>query len=105
MGTSHKQIRNIRIRAGVQAVELARQSGIDRSRLSLFESGTVELSEAQLAKLKDSLLKELVKRMEGFRAAIKMLKETEATKKVAAGAGAPDGQGSESRCEERNDAG
>jgi transcriptional regulator with XRE-family HTH domain len=107
MGLDFRKFRKVRIQAGVKALALARMAHLSHSRISLWESGTVELSEAQRAKLTDSLLKEIVKRMESFRAAIETLRETEPENKVAAdGAGAPgSGQESELRCDERNNAG
>jgi transcriptional regulator with XRE-family HTH domain len=101
-----RKFREIRIRAGVKALTLARMAHLSHSRISLWESGTVELSEAQRTKLTNSLLKEIVKRMAAFKAAIKMLRETEPKNKVAAdGAGATgSGRESELRCDERRNA-
>jgi transcriptional regulator with XRE-family HTH domain len=82
-------LKNIRILAGVPASELARLSGVDRSRLSLFESGTVRLSDSQLSSLMASLRVAIRERIEKLEEGFAILNREEiAAQKAADGAGA-----------------
>ncbi|SRR6266849_6276530 len=97
-------LKNIRILAGIPASELARLSGVDRSRLSLFESGTVRLSDSQLRSLMASLRVAIRNRIEKLEEGFDILNREElSTQKAVGGVGAlADGERSV-RCEERND--
>lgn len=50
-----KRLRELRELTNLSQVELAKRAGIDRSRLSMFENGHVDLAEKQKAALTTAL--------------------------------------------------
>lgn len=56
---SPSDVQNMRKLARLNQYELARESGIERARLSLFENGHVKLSAVQLAAIERVLRKTL----------------------------------------------
>jgi transcriptional regulator with XRE-family HTH domain len=62
--------RKLRQMAGVTQTVLARATGIDRSRLSLIESGQIKPTEAQARKIKKVLARVAVRRAAELRDAV-----------------------------------
>lgn len=53
----HEKLREMRVLLGMSQFSVARQSGVERTRLSLFENGHVELEPEQLAHIRQVLEK------------------------------------------------
>lgn len=77
--------------AGVTAIEIALSSGINRSQLSMYESGALKLSEAQLARLRKALRAALYARIEKLKEGFTILdcEEVAAQKEAVTRVGAP----------------
>jgi transcriptional regulator with XRE-family HTH domain len=89
----------------IHGTALAVMTGINRSQLSLYESGAAQLNPAQLEAVRRVLVAEVYKQMAGLREAAEILTKEIPQKETAVGAGAPDGSlESELRCDERNHA-
>jgi transcriptional regulator with XRE-family HTH domain len=84
--------RAVRIAAGESGLEIARSAGIDRSRHSLFENGSVELSDEQVESLRKALVAALYSRMKKLQTGLELLSESNKQNETARGVGArPDG--------------
>ena len=95
-----KQFRKARTRVEISALELARGSKIDRSRISLYESGTAQLSEEQLEALCAALVAAIRKRIKNFEGVIDLLRNQ---KEAVEGVGARIDGRKEDRCGEHSD--
>ena len=83
-----KEYRKARDLAGATALEIAKASGINRSQLSLYESGAAKLSGPQLARLQNSLIAAINDRIAKLRRGIELLTEDSSQKKAIDGVGA-----------------
>lgn len=52
---THAELRNLRIEAGIPQFDLSKRSGVERSRLSLYECGHVSLPDAEVQALERAL--------------------------------------------------
>lgn len=99
---NYKTFAIVKNKTRIPATEIARRSKIDRTRLWLFEQGTVELSDKQLKDLTTALVSAISKRMKDFEAGIQLLKYP---KEAVEGVGARiDGQ-KENRRDQHSDQG
>jgi transcriptional regulator with XRE-family HTH domain len=83
-----RMARAVRIMAGESGLDIARLAGIDRSRHSLFENGSVELSDKQIESLRRTLIAAIHDRIAKLRKGIELLTEDPSQKKAIDGVGA-----------------
>ena len=88
-----KEFRKIRTKVAVPALECARGAGIDRSTVSLYESGTVDLTQKQIDALHGALVAAIRRRVTSFESALKRLLSGE--RKAGEGVGARSSGGDE----------
>jgi predicted transcriptional regulator len=81
---NRKTFRAVKRRTGIATTTLATKSKINRTTISLYESGAVQLSKEQLAQLVTAFETAISERIAGFEKAIKLLRG----KKEAASDGA-----------------
>jgi transcriptional regulator with XRE-family HTH domain len=83
-----KKYREARYLAGATALEISKASGINRSQLSLYESGAVKLRGSQLARLQKAVIAAILRRMAKLRTAVEILNKGITQKEAIDGVGA-----------------
>ena len=83
--------RNVRNLAGATSIEIALSAGINRSQLSMYESGSLQLSDAQVDRLRKALIVAVCQRQSKLREAAEILTKDIPQKETARCVGARSG--------------